>query len=276
MPFFIGKRGENVAVDFYQALTRRQPVSDWLYQARDLTCLRVNSGWQLVFACDSLGGIGEKPLDSAQATAETVGHFSLRVPLMEVIATGARPFLIIDTLSVEAGAYGRAILTGIRRLAAEVGLVDDVHFNGSMEKNLIPLQTGVGVTVVGMVDDAHIRIGTATSGDAILLVGKPKSAPMHEVWIGDPEMVSLQEVEWLRQQDGVHDIVPVGSGGVAEEARQLAEFAHLSLSMKEEHPEDTVSGGPNTSVLMACREDVVADIQKKLRSPWREVGRLLG
>jgi hypothetical protein len=275
VPFLVGLEVNELAQDFYEALQNHDAVTEWLYQVRDLTVVRVTPVLQMVFACDSLGGIGEKPLDVAHASAQTVGHFSLRVPLVEVIAAGAEPFLIIDTLSVEAGAYGQAILAGIKELAAAVGLKDKVHFNGSMEKNLVPLQTGLGVTVAGMVDAAHVQLGTAQSDDVLLLVGKPKSAPTHEIRIGDPEIVSLHDVRWLRAQDGVHDMVPVGSQGVAHEAQQLAASVQMRFVFEGNSIRDTGSGGPHTSVLVACRADKMHFLIEKLQCPVRVIGRLV-
>ena len=274
MPFFIGIGVIRLSNNFYEALLRREDVSDWLFKARDLTCLRVAPQWQLVVACDSLGGIGQKPLDLVQAAPETVGHFSLRVPLLEVICAGARPFLIIDTLSVEAGAYGQAILAGIKALAAEAGLIDDVHFNGSTEKNVLSQQTGLGVTVVGMADSVNARLGTSMPGDLLLLVGLPKSAPAHDVRIGDPDIVTLREVEWLRAQNGVHDMVPVGSRGVAEEAHQLAEYSRTTPILDGAFANARDSGGPHTSVLVACSAEIAPALIKKLHSPIQRVGRL--
>ncbi len=261
--------------EFYQALLEHRPVTNILYRARDLTCWRLDSSWQMVIACDSLGAIGEKPLDIAKAAARTVGHFSLRVPLIEVIAAGAKPFLIIDALSIETGNYSQAILAGIKELAAEVGLQHDVHFNGSMEKNVVPLQTGVGITVIGLASTDHLQIGTAKSGDLLLLVGRPKSAPTHEVRVGDPDIISLQQVEWLRSMDGIHEMVPVGSGGVLAEIQQLADSVQLRAKMDEVYAEDTQSGGPHTSLIVSCERETAEMVIKILDCPVRLIGRLV-
>ena len=261
--------------EFYQALIEHRPVADFLYRVRDLTCWRLHSSWQMVVACDSLGAIGEKPLDIAQASARTVGHFSLRVPLIEVIAAGAKPFLIIDALSIEISPYSQNILAGIKELAAEIGLQDEVHFNCSMEKNVFPLQTGVGITVIGLASMDHLQIGTAKSGDMLLLVGKPKSAPTHEVRIGDSDIVSLQQVEWLRSLDGVHEMVPVGSNGVMEETRQLADSVRLRALVNDVYEEDAQSGGPHTSMIVSCDLEAVELVMKSLDCPVRLIGKLV-
>ncbi len=260
-----------------EALARGASGSEWLVKIRDLTVLRVAPQVSMVFACDALGGIGMKPLDLVRASAETVGHFSLRVPLLEVLCAGAKPFLVMDTLSVEVGEYGLAILAGIKRLAAEAGLVADAHFNGSMEKNVSPKQTGVGVTVAGMAQ-GDLPLCVSRPGDAVLLVGVPKSAPTHEVRIGDSDIVSVQEVLWLREQQGVHDMVPVGSRGARLEAQDLAASSHTELVldavwMGTNDVDD--SGGPHTAVLVACDAGSVSRLRVGLQSPVSVIGELI-
>lgn len=259
---------------FYDALVNHSDIGQTLYRIRDLTCLKIDKDFEFVFACDSLGGIGQKPLDQVFATPRTVGHFSLRVPLFEVLGAGARPFLIIDTLSVEAGPYGQAILEAIKELAATIGLTDPIHFNGSMEKNLFPQQTGVGVTVVGIASANSLHIGSARAGDTLILAGKPKSAPKYEVRVDDPEFISVYELQWLRNKFGVRDVVPIGSRGVAGEAQDLADscglFAEVSADLTDIHQ----SGGPHTAVLAACEPSVLADIQQTLNCPVLPIGTL--
>ena len=50
----------------------------------------------------------------------------------------------------------------------------------------------------------------------------------------------------------VHDCVPVGSHGVAWEAKQLASTAGLRVAFQPTDVDLTRSGGPATCVVMAC------------------------
>ena len=260
--------------EFYRRLKGGQRVSSYLTRCRDLTCLRADDAHMLVLAADSVGGIGSKPLDAVQAPPEVVGHFALRVPLMEVMAAGATPFLIVDNLSVEAGGYGEAILAGMKRLAETVGLEDSIHFNGSTEDNVTTLQTGVGVTVVGLVSNADFRVGSSKPGDRLMAAGYPKSAPHHRVTVDDPDILELRQLQALRRQSQVADIVPVGSRGIRYETAQLANAAGLlprlgagALTLALD-----ASGGPGTCVVFSWRGSDLAQLTEYVTAPLTPIG----
>ena len=54
----------------------------------------------MVVGCDAAGGIGPKPLDKVKVSGYTLGRFTARVALMEVLAVGASPICLVNTLSV--------------------------------------------------------------------------------------------------------------------------------------------------------------------------------
>ncbi|QQE79678.1 hypothetical protein [Alicyclobacillus sp. SO9] len=262
--------------EFYQQLQQRQSVSTYLIRYRDLTCLRVDEGYFLVIANDSLGGIGAKPLDSVQASPEIVGYFALRVPLIELLAVGALPFLIIDNLSVEANPYGAAILTEIRRVAATLGLEDAVHFNGSTEENVVVAQTGVGITVMGIVEALQLKERASRAGDLLVIAGLPKSAPHHDVNPRDREILSFQDLETLRAEPKVIDIVPVGSKGISHEVGELARSAKLRAQLDIDVGISLhASGGPSTCVVFSWRGLDVEELVSKIGAPLTVIGRLI-
>ncbi len=238
---------------------------------RDLRVLPIAADRLLVIACDSLGGIGEKPHDAYRADAATCGHFAMRVPLLEVIASGATPVLAIDTLSVEAEPTGRRITAAMRELLAEVGLTDPAALTGSTEENVPTVQTGIGVTVLGFAHPDHFRPGRAQAGDTILLVGLPLSAPTHHLYPGHPGQVSLAEVRRIGEMPQVHDILPVGSRGVGYELKELAASAGLTAVLEPEITVDlAASGGPASCVLVAC-DDADGAVQETVRAMRRDL-----
>ena len=262
--------------EFYRKLKNGQGVSSYLTRCRDLTCLRANDNHLLVIAADSLGGIGSKPFDVVQASPDVVGHFALRVPLMEVLAAGATPFLIVDNLSVEAGDYGEAILAGMKRLAETLGLADSIHFNGSTEDNVMTHQTGVGVTVIGLVSNADFQVGSSKPGDRLLVAGYPKSAPHHRVTVDDPDILELRQLRALRAQSQVADIVPVGSRGIRYEAEQLANAAGLQPYLDANAGAGALaletSGGPSTCVVFSWRGTDLAQLAGCVTAPLTPIG----
>ena len=241
---------------------------------RDLLILDGN----LVIASDSVGGIGPKPADTVPATAETVAHFALRVPLLEVICSGAQPIAVINDLCVELEPTGRQMITEILRLAGEAGISEDA-VTGSTEDNVVTRATGVGVTVLGRVPANGLLSGRARAGDIVLCAGLPLSAPRDDVRIGHPSQVTVAAISAAIASGLVHDALPVGSKGIAWEVGQLADSAGLGYGWLDtgEVPL-TASGGPASCVLLSCDPDSVAALMTLLDpdTPVYAISRLLG
>ena len=91
----------------------------------------------------------------------------------------------------------------MKALAAEIGLTDPRVFNGSTEDNVATAQTGVGVVALGMAHASEFAEVASRQEYMLAVAGVPKSAPKHEVRMGDPEILSMQDLRWLRRQIGV-------------------------------------------------------------------------
>ncbi|MGV8908053.1 MAG: AIR synthase related protein [Propionicimonas sp.] len=218
----------------------------------------------LVIASDSVGGIGPKPADTIAATAQTVAHFALRVPLLEVICSGAEPIAVINDLCVELEPTGRQMIQEIRRLAAEAGISADA-VTGSTEDNVVTQATGVGVTVLGRAPASGLLSGRARAGDVVLCAGLPLSAPHDDVRIGHPDQVSVAAVSAVIASGRVHDALPVGSRGITWEVGQLADSAGLSYEWLDPAEVSlTASGGPASCVLLSCDPASVAAVTSLL------------
>lgn len=221
-------------------------------KCRDLTLVRLAGPYYMVIACDSDGGIGPKPHDTVKVPGYLVGRFAARVPLMEMLASGARPLVIVDALSVELEPTGREIIEGVRFEASLAGIEGDGAVTGSTEDNVPTVATGVGVTVIGLAEERRLRPGTGLPGDIVAAVGIPKSAPGDAVTVDDPEIADVPTVMKLARLAQVHDILPVGSKGIEYEARQMAASAGLSLVMTPDPGLNTKkSAGPSTCVLVS-------------------------
>lgn len=231
---------------------------------------------ELVIATDSIGGIGPKPADTVKADARTVAHFALRVPLLEVICSGATPIAVIDDLCVELEPTGRQMIDEIRRLSAEAGIPSDA-ITGSTEDNVLTQATGIGVTVLGRLGPGGLLSGGSRPGDLVLCAGLPLSAPRDDIRIGHPGQVTVAAVSAALASGLVHDALPVGSKGLAWEVPQLAESAGLTV---EWHHQDTVSrtdsAGPASCVLFSCDPHDAAALTTRLgaETPMATVARL--
>lgn len=225
-----------------------------LMQIRDLTIWKWTTEEWLVFATDNLAGIGERLHDEFAATPEDVGYFTARVALFELLASGATPKLIIDTVSA-GGTYGKRTIAGIREAVREMGFPDTFPITGSSENNVSATVTAVGITAVGHVLQPAFRPGTVHVGDEVWLVGIPKSAPGDQVFRWDSTSVSFSQLHVLLTMNSAREILPIGSRGAIYEAQQLATTAGLRFLPQEAAIQGiaTKSGGPATAVLAAGR-----------------------
>lgn len=244
-------------------------------RVRDLSVLAVAPGVSLVVACDSNGGIGPKPGDTVATTGYELGRLAARVPLLEMLACGATPLLLIDTLSVERDPTGNALLAGVRDEMRDAGMDPIAALNGSTEDNVPTVATGIGVVVLGVAADDRFRPGRARAGDLLVCVGMPKSAPRHRVLSDDPAILRPSALRRLIVLDGVGDVLPVGSRGVAAEARDLAAFAGLRAALDPGATLDLAgSGGPATCCIVALPPAVLPALRALVLPPLTVIGEL--
>lgn len=239
---------------------------------RDLTLIPLGASEILVIACDSLGGIGPKPHDSVKTAADVVGKYTARVPLMEVLACGASPFVVVNTFSVEMEPTGTGIIKGITEEIMMAGLSAELAVTGSTEENAATCQSGLGVTVIGRAVKSELRLGKSRSGDLVVCIGQPKVGI--EVLDGtkkaDPALViKLLAVPFVRE------ILPAGSRGVLHEAELLAAGSGNRLVLTP-FPEIDLrkSAGPATCVLVTVAEAHFAALRAVTDLPLFIIGTL--
>jgi len=243
------------------------------FRLRDVVLLPLGTGELLAVACDSAGGIGDKEQDGVRVGGYVLGRFTARVALAEVLAVGARPLLIVNTLSVEWDPAGREIWRGIRDEAAVLGLDPERAITGSSEENVVTCQTGIGVTVIGRTTSSALRLPCARPGDVLVSVGRPKVGAA--VSLGDPDIADLSTLLTLLAQPWVKDIIPVGSRGIAHEAGLMAEPAGGCFLPEADCPIDlTMSAGPATCLVAAVPPGRLADLRRLVRPPIYPIGRL--
>ena len=242
---------------------------------RDLVLVQgAEGGVVWVIACDSLGGIGPQPLDAYRAPARVVGRAGARVVLMELLACGATPLVLVDNLGVAMEPHGREILAGIREEVERCGLAGKVVVTGSTEENVRTSQTFLGITGLGRASPGELRLGRTAVGDAVLAVGVPKSAPLDPVDLDDPSVASPATVLELLALDPVREILPVGSRGIRYEAEELARGAGGVFVPVGPPPglDLEKSAGPSTCVLVTVPREEVDPVLAALAVPCQVVG----
>ncbi|KJS80214.1 MAG: hypothetical protein JM58_19005 [Peptococcaceae bacterium BICA1-8] len=238
---------------------------------RDLTLIQLNQEECLVIACDSLGGIGPKSQDKIKAPGEILGIFTARVPLLEVMAAGAKPIAVINTLSVEMNPTGAEILKGIKQEVQEAGLAADIVVTGSTEENIETVQSALGITVIGKIYISELRLGRSSINDLIVCIGIPQVGD--EVLTGKTAnsklLLKLLNIPWIKE------ILPVGSKGIAFEADQLATGAGLDLDLLPNPAIDLQkSAGPATCLLATIDKEYLPKLVKMIDLPVCQIGYL--
>ena len=241
---------------------------------RDVSYMRVADDRVLVVACDSHGGLGPKAHDTIAVEPAILGRFALRVPLLELIATGATPRLVVDALAVERDPTGDAIIAGIRAEADAAG-IDPAGITGSTEENVATVATGLGVTVIGDAPLDRIRVGRSASGCVVFLLGRPMSAPRDVFGPDEPGILTVEALRSALSVPGVVEALPIGSAGVAAEFAALGKTVGCRVETTDDWPcEPDQSGGPSTAALLTVLPDGAADTARRLADIGLPLARL--
>ena len=267
---------ENVGTMLRPIAFQVKPAQITYIRRGDVSVLKVPTGHAIVVGSTSSGAVGPKAMDKVKVDGRVLGKFLARVALMDVAATGAFPLLISATLGVKKEPIGREILEGIRREALVLGLEPNQVVMENTEENFETVQTGAGLTVIGFANEDELRLGKTMPNDLLVAVGKPK--------VGDEvvpaevrgEIADLRNVIWLSQKKFVHEIVPVGTFGIAYEARMMSYAVGRQLRLVESTGVDLEkSAGPATVVLVTMGREKFEELESLMRKPVTIVGEIL-
>lgn len=242
---------------------------------RDVRLFRLDRRRIMVVSCDSAGGIGPKPLDRVRVDGRTVGRFTARVALMEMLSVGANPICLANTLAVEPKPTGIQIIKGIWDELRCARLDSQIVMTQSTEKNIPVSQTGVGITVVGTATPRSLKIGRCRPGDAIVAIGLPHVG--REVLLGEKDrtIADTRDVRNLLSLRSVHEIIPVGSQGILHEAHTIAEDSNLQFALGRRLELDVrKSAGPATVALCACHRPYIKQLSRFIEKPLNLIGTL--
>jgi len=239
---------------------------------RDL--LLISPTRELVMACDSVGGIGPRSGDTYEVDGRDSAHFAARVPLLETLCAGARPIALVDTLCQDK-VSAAPLIEEFREIASDAGIPPEA-VTGSTEDNVQTTMTGIGVVVLGELDNGLLS-GGARPGDLVICVGLPRSAPHVRLYRGHPDIVPIADVLALVRSGRVSDALPVGSRGLAWEVPELARTSGLTARWTDQEavPVDA-SGGPSTCVLISCAPEDEPCLRSIIGNdvPWNHVATL--
>lgn len=240
-------------------------------QVRDLTVWEDGDSVYVV-ACDANASVGELSNDFMSRPPEEAGYNATKVALMEVLASGATPILVTNALCGPLDEYGKRVVSGVRQALAEVG--SDAYVTGSDETNMTTSQTGIGVTILGRAKRGELRLATSTAGDLVACVGLPKDGVLVPYREGDDDVASPRDVVAILQAM-VHEVLPVGSKGVAFEVSQLAEAAGLGFTMRDNSAiAVAASAGASTCVIVSVAPEHLDELTRAVALPVEVVATL--
>lgn len=267
---------ENVGTMLRPIVFQVKPAQITYTRRGDVSILKVPTGHAIVAGSTSSGAVGPKIMDKVKVDGRVLGKFLARVALMDVIATGAFPLLLSVTLGVEKEPTGNEIIEGIRRETRSLGLDPNQVLMENTEDNFETVQTGAGLTVVGFANEDELRLGKTSPGDLIVAVGKPKVGDEVILAEAKGEIADLKNVTQLSQKKYVHDIAPVGTFGIADEARMMAYGVGRQLKLVEVQELDlNKSAGPATVVLATVDKERLEDLMSLISKPINVVGEIL-
>jgi selenophosphate synthetase-related protein len=267
---------ENVGTMLRPIVFQVKPAQITYTRRGDVSILKVPTGHAIVVGSTSSGGVGPKSMDQVKVEGRILGKFLARVALMDVAATGAFPLLLSATLGVEKEPTGREILEGMRSESRVLGLEPNQVLMENTEDNFETVQTGAGVTVIGFANEDELRLGKTSPGDLIVAIGKPKVGDEVLPAEAKGEIADLKNVTLLSQKNFVHDIVPVGTFGIAYEARMMAYAVGRQLKLDEVKGLDlNKSAGPATVVLITMNPEKFEELTLLVRKPLTVVGEIL-
>ncbi len=241
---------------------------------RDLSLIDLNEENTLVIACDSTGAIGSKKYDQVKVDNRLIGYTSSMVALMEVLAFGARPVTVVNNLCVEMEPSGREILVGVRDALEELDEFNMEYLTGTTEENIESLQTGIGITVIG-IKPRELSYRTE-AGDLAVVLGLPKLGDeiREDMEEGLNEIMTVRKMVELRKKPYIKEILPVGSKGIAYEWAELCR----TNSLDSEIIPDLMlnlgkSAGPASCSIVSLREEDFEKLEKDMDIPVTKIGR---
>lgn len=211
---------------------------------RDVLLLR-DDAHIIVSSVDSCGGIGELPSDTLYATLETVGAYTARTALLEVLCIGAKP----DFVSIAAcngPETANRLITGVRSVVGDM-----LPLVISTEKNIQSNMTALGVSITGSCHYTDLRLCGANQGDWLYCAGLPLVGA--EILTSSSVLPGINYVRQLLEDPSVHTLIPVGSQGIAAEAHILEKESGLHVHISKRMGIDLQkSAGPSSCLLFAA------------------------
>lgn len=237
---------------------------------RDITLILIDEEKYIAVGCDSCGGIGEKEEDVVKVPAQIVGKQTAKTVLAELISIGAQPLILSDGLAVEMEDTGRKIIEGIK---STINMLNkcNIHLTGSTEDNMKTVQTGMGITAIGIVKKVNFKFSITNSKDLAVIIGKPLVG--YEVANNPDKVLDISDYEKIREYSYIKEMVPVGSKGIEYEVNELCRYNNLSFKYNKQLDTDiNKSAGPACCCVVTIEENNYNKLKTAIEKPVEILG----
>ncbi|MDQ0243511.1 hypothetical protein J2S09_001047 [Bacillus fengqiuensis] len=236
---------------------------------RDMLFLPLDEKEDLVIVADNVGAIGEKKYDAISVSYKEVAYYSLRVAMMEMLSIGAHPLSVVVSDFNGESAW-LLYEQGIESVCLELGL-EPLTIVGSSETNFPLMQSAVGFTLIGKVKKEAKRMGRTPRHACIAVIGSPLVG--QEVLEQSEKILPLSVFRKLLGEEGVYELIPVGSKGIGHELHVLMQLNGHDFSPGSTGLPLGKSAGPSTCMLISYKEErepVIRDLCGELFQPLTE------
>lgn len=224
---------------------------------RDALFLPLGEKEELVIAADNVGAIGEKECDDVSVSYKEVAYYSLRVAMMEMLSVGAYPLSVAISDFNDKHAWP-LYEQGIESVCLELGL-EPLTIVGSSETNFSLMQSAVGFTLIGKVKKEEKRVGRTPANARMAVIGSPLVG--REVLEQSEKVLPLSLFGKLLSEEGIYELIPVGSKGIKHEIHVLMQLNGHDVSWETSDLPLEKSAGPATCVLISYKEEMESVIR---------------
>lgn len=149
---------------------------------------------------------------------------------------------------------GKRIINGIKNALQPLNFDLNNIISGSTEENFPVTVTGVGITIIGIIDKNNWKKPTTEKGLIVVLVGMPKFGD--EVLSDKSSIMNIEELLKLKEKGYIKEILPVGSKEILYELEQMANTNNINFKLEDEQSINLKkSGGPSTCVIVSMEEN---------------------
>lgn len=237
---------------------------------RDLTITPLGNNLQMITACDTSSGLGNKPGDTFSVSPRIVASYCARVIFFELLAYGVEPEIVINMVGGEYDNTGFEALCGLQDEIQLAG-IGNIEINGSTEENMETTMTSINMVGIGFCRGEREK-KKIEKGDLIYSLGTPYVG--EQVVAHMSEIISYENLRQIKAMTEVLDVLPVGSKGILYEAEIMAQSAGWQFNRQQQVEHDAImyaSAGPATALVVGVQREAQHWFEKK----W-ETAKLIG